>query len=784
MSRQLLMVMVLGLLLMGSATFVRRAVGGDHSEARAGGAEYDAAGRVVRTADDLEVSFPPTAGESMAPSSALGDGDRGPAPPARGSRSLNSDLAWFWPPLGVGIGATGMFLEDLDGQGGLELVAAAAPGGFGANTYWYVLAWDGLGYERVWTHVPMDEPIAALTVAQVDTDPALEVLVASGSTVWIYDGGARELQGSITVAVVPTALVAGDVDADGDAEIVVCDELDLYTYEVATGVQELMRLGFGGLAMDLGQVDADPALEIGVTNGDQPAYVLDGVTGLTDWGTGDGLGHVIRFGDLNGDGYDEAVGGFAWTTGVRVYDVFADTLLWEEPVFNLAAVKVENVEGDARPEVIYGEAQWGDVHVLDQNGVELWAVDNPEHGTTDIAVGDGDGDGVREVLWGAGYTSTGPDYLFAADGVTHLQEWQSIDLVAPFLGLDFGDVDADGQDEFLVTTFSSDSGYDDGRYLVFDAISHELEHVSDPPTSSEWTGVWGGQLLNIDADPQLEICMTTGITYSGWIACFDGLTHVEEWHFSIPSGLSFGSLLAADVDGDGDLELVAGTIKEHTGAPGVYVYVLDPETGLLFWRSPDLGNSWYQLTMLEVGDVDGDLDPEVVVASDGDWVAVLDGATGAVELAPSAHEVNSLKLTDVDGLGDLEILIGTDDGMLETIDPSTGAATVVGGPLPGPVEGIERGIFRGDDLYVISSAGTLGFYPALDAAAEASVFLGPGTGRHDSLLVGDFRGHGNRVLANNGVGVAEVTTGGVPGETIFDDGFESGDTSAWSSTVP
>ncbi|MDH3402680.1 MAG: hypothetical protein OES32_02950 [Acidobacteriota bacterium] len=780
MSRQLWLVVVLGFLLVGSAAAGRRAGGGDHQ----GRAEYDAAGRVVRTAAGLEVSFPSPAGEFEAPSSAPGDAGRGPAPPARAAGDLSANLAWFWPPLGVGIGATGMFLENLDGQGGLELVAAATPGGFGANTYWYALAWDGSNYERVWTNVPMDEPIEALTVAQVDGDPALEVLVATGTTVWIYDGAARELQGSIAVAVVPTALVAGDVDADGDAEIVVCDDLDLYTYAVATGAQELVRLGFGGVAMDLGQVDDDSALEIGITNGSQPAYVLDGATGLTDWGTGDGLGHVIRFGDLTGDGHDEAVGGFAWTTGVRVYDVFGDALLWEEPVFNLAAVRVENVEGDARPEVIYGEAQWGDVHVLDQNGVELWAVDNPEHGTTDIAIGDADGDGVREVLWGAGYTSTGPDYLFAADAVTHVQEWQSIDLVAPLLGLDFGDVDADGDDEFLVTTFSSDSGYDDGRYLIFDVLSHALEHVSAPPTSSEWTGVWGAQLLDTDADPQLEICMTTGVTYSGWIACFDGLTHAEEWSFSIPSGLSFGSLLAADVDGGGDLELVAGTIKEHTGAPGVFVYALDPETGLLFWRSPDLGNSWYQLTMLEVGDVDGDLDPEVVVASDGDWVAVLDGATGAIELAPSAHPVNSLKLADVDGLGDLEIVIGTDDGMLATIDPSTGAATVVGGPLPGPVEGIERGIFRGEELYVLSSDGTLGFYPALDAQPVASIFLGTGTGRHDSLLVGDFRGNGDRVLAGNSVGVAEVATSAVPGTPIFADGFESGDTSAWSATVP
>ena len=218
-----------------------------------------------------------------------------------------------------------------------------------------------------------------------------------------------------------------------------------------------------------------------------------------------------------------------------VYEGDTHAVRYTVPIDDLAAVGAADVDGNGTLELLYGDAQWGSVHVLNgSTGAPLWAVANPEHGVTDVAVGDVDGDGVREVVWGAGFTSSGPDRLFVADGVTHAIEWQSLDISGPFYGLDYGDVDGDGEAEILYAAVTSDSGYGDGLYFVHDAATKALEYQSPPPTGQDWTGLWRIRSANVDADPQREIFFTTSRLYTGILICQDGLTHAEQWRVTHP----------------------------------------------------------------------------------------------------------------------------------------------------------------------------------------------------------------------------------------------------------
>ena len=51
--------------------------------------------------------------------------------------------------------------------------------------------------------------------------------------------------------------------------------------------------------------------------------------------------------------------------------------------------------------MIYGDGQWGEVHAYDPVTLtQKWEIKNPDHGVTDIAVFDTDGDGALEIIWG------------------------------------------------------------------------------------------------------------------------------------------------------------------------------------------------------------------------------------------------------------------------------------------------------------------------------------------------------------------------------------------------
>ena len=77
--------------------------------------------------------------------------------------------------------------------------------------------------------------------------------------------------------------------------------------------------------------------------------------------------------------------------------------------------------------MIIGDGQWGTVHVHDLNTqAQKWEANNPEHGVTNIAVGDVDNDGRGRSALGAGWTSTGADYLYVASTTgTHAIKWRS-----------------------------------------------------------------------------------------------------------------------------------------------------------------------------------------------------------------------------------------------------------------------------------------------------------------------------------------------------------------------
>ena len=148
-------------------------------------------------------------------------------------------LEWNRAALGVGIGLTGLFAADVDADGTVEIVAGGGGSGLGSNQRWYVLSHQGGGYDQEFASLPYPSGVGAVRVAQMDADAPLEVVVGSGTSVFVYDGASHALERTLALpsgAVAISSLEVADVDADGSLEVVATDGTDVFILNAASGV--------------------------------------------------------------------------------------------------------------------------------------------------------------------------------------------------------------------------------------------------------------------------------------------------------------------------------------------------------------------------------------------------------------------------------------------------------------------------------------------------------------------------------------------------------------------
>lgn len=602
-----------------------------------------------------------------------------------------------------------------------------------------------------WCSAFLWNDITSLTVGDYNRDHRPDVCMAVGNTICVYEGVTKQIIAQWpTVAGNIRGLTLTNVDNDPDPEFVFVDPQDLYVYS-STGVLEERKSGFGGDDCLVGNILPDRTPEIIIAR--NPAYILNGRTREVAYTFPEGF---FRAGlaDTNGDGTDDllvAIG--SDTRFVRGYlPGIARTPIWQtQMAWQTFSLQVADIEGDGPEEVILGQDTWGDVSILESlHGAEKWRIPSIDAGVCGIAVGNVDSDEQPELLYGAGFQSSGANYLYVYDGQARQLEWRSLDLrKGSFTALDFGQADLDSNPEIVYASWKSDSDHRDGLWFVHDALSKALEFASTGTTGNNSQGVARVRCGNVDADPQGEVFVGTSQSYDGVVICYDGESHLEQYRTAPLSGRAIAGLALCDVDRDGALELVVSASE--------YIAVYDASNGALKWTCiPNPGASAGDL--LRVGNVDNDPGLEIVVASRSWALSIIDCTSRATQLVEGSLSSTALTIDDIDVDGVDDIVIGDASGKVSVIDSLTGSVKEVLGNFGSRIDGLDVRDVAGDsgrDLTFcrdgcLRIAYKTGGGPGWQV--WSSEFIADYAGAFDSMIVGDIDEDGQmEVFLGNGM---------------------------------
>jgi len=340
--------------------------------------------------------------------------------------------------------------------------------------------------------------------------------------IWKDDGTALEgwpvtLEGGITAS----GLAVGDIDGDGDYEIVVVDDYSV----MATA-----------LHVESGQtVEGDWPIEVG---GYWYAYII---------------GSPV-LADLDGDGDSEII--VALDEESRESDgLFAiqgdGTFLWQRRYTTEGPISVADFDGDGDVEIALCGFGPGITRVytfiLDHDGQQIkrWRGGSAK-GT---AIVDLDADGEQELVFCT------EDSVMAVhiDGSTL---WTAR-VRGPFEdegALSVGDVDSDGFSEVYVNTFVEEDGFEYSLVYAFDHEGQELSDAGFPKTLMGYPSQCTPLIGDVDGDGQKELMVASaGAPIMAWEADGSATTGFPMLDLSAEF---YTSPALEDLDQDGDLELM------------------------------------------------------------------------------------------------------------------------------------------------------------------------------------------------------------------------------------
>ena len=473
-----------------------------------------------------------------------------------------------------------------------------------------------------------------------------------------------------------------------------------------------------------------------------------------------------------------------------------------------SSVSVGDIDGDGLPDIVVGTRD-GIVQAYKSDGTKLWSFDTegaPIEGKPAIA--DIDGDDSAEVIVGGGSTIGTPD-----DGGLYVLSHTGA-LQCSFTPLDHnGNTFADGI--YSSPAVADLDGNDGGRLeIVFGAWDQRIRAIHDDCTLywEYFSGdtIWSSPAIgDLDRDGEPEVVIGSDANFSPGLGLEDGgALYTFEADGTLRAGFPiqvdeviWSSPALGDLDGDGYLDIVVGTGhcweltscslgNPHEVDEAVYAWDRNG-TPLAGWPVA-LPDHEYAFGSPALADLDGNGSLDVIVNT----LSKTDGVEGQVYAISSvgtnltgwpvqpvtpatctttanADTSASPIVADLEGNGDLEVILPSTWELV--IWDDAGQQLSRDDACPDP-----PGDYTALATFSINSAAAVA---DLDGDNDLELIAAGGSGGPTvgAIYAWDFPGDIGELPWPQFLRAADNHS--VVDDLIFLDGFDSGDTSSWNSTV-